>query len=65
MTLSQERILATEIPGPRSQALQARKLAAVSAGVGTTSCSRSSRRRGESSSGARAGELVSGSAVDL
>ena len=36
MTLSQERILATEIPGPRSQALQARKLAAVSAGVGTT-----------------------------
>ena len=36
MTLSQERILATEIPGPRSQALQARKVAAVSAGVGTT-----------------------------
>ena len=36
MTLSQERILATEIPGPRSQALQARKMAAVSAGVGTT-----------------------------
>ena len=35
-TLSQERILATEIPGPRSQALQARKVAAVSAGVGTT-----------------------------
>ena len=36
MTLSQERILATEIPGPRSQALQARKVATVSAGVGTT-----------------------------
>ena len=36
MTLSQQRILATEIPGPRSQALQARKLATVSAGVGTT-----------------------------
>src|SRR5918994_1049351 len=36
MTLSQQRILATEIPGPRSLALQARKMAAVSAGVGTT-----------------------------
>ena len=36
MTLSQERILATEIPGPRSRALQERKVAAVSAGVGTT-----------------------------
>ena len=36
MTLSQERILATAIPGPRSQELQARKVAAVSAGVGTT-----------------------------
>ena len=35
-TLTQERILATEIPGPRSQALQARKVAAVSAGIGTT-----------------------------
>jgi 4-aminobutyrate aminotransferase/(S)-3-amino-2-methylpropionate transaminase len=36
MSISQERILATEIPGPRSQALQARKVASVSAGVGTT-----------------------------
>lgn len=36
MSLSQERILATDIPGPRSQALHARKVAAVSAGVGTT-----------------------------
>ena len=32
----QERHLATAIPGPRSQALQARKQAAVSAGIGTT-----------------------------
>ena len=32
--LPQERRLVTEIPGPRSQALQARKTAAVSAGVG-------------------------------
>ena len=36
MSLSQERILATEIPGPRSRELQARKVASVSAGVGTT-----------------------------
>ena len=35
-TLTQERILATEIPGPRSQALRARKVSAVSAGIGTT-----------------------------
>ena len=34
MTLEQKRILATAIPGPRSQALHARKAAAVSAGVG-------------------------------
>ena len=34
--LPQERRLVTEIPGPRSQALQARKAAAVAAGVGTT-----------------------------
>ncbi|NNM46869.1 4-aminobutyrate--2-oxoglutarate transaminase [Knoellia koreensis] len=33
--LEQKRVLATSIPGPRSQALQQRKLAAVSAGVGT------------------------------
>ena len=32
--LPQERRLVTEIPGPRSQAMQARKTAAVSAGVG-------------------------------
>ena len=32
----QERRLVTEIPGPRSVALQARKNAAVSAGVGVT-----------------------------
>jgi 4-aminobutyrate aminotransferase/(S)-3-amino-2-methylpropionate transaminase len=36
MKLSQERILTTEIPGPRSVELQARKVASVSAGVGTT-----------------------------
>ncbi|MGN0064507.1 MAG: 4-aminobutyrate--2-oxoglutarate transaminase [Nocardioides sp.] len=36
MTVEQRRILATEIPGPRSQALHARKTAAVSAGIGTT-----------------------------
>lgn len=34
--LPQERRLLTDIPGPRSQALQARKLAAVSNGVGVT-----------------------------
>ena len=34
--LPQERRLVTTIPGPRSQALQARKTAAVSAGVGVT-----------------------------
>ena len=46
-TLTQERILATEIPGPRSQALHARKVAAVSAGVGTTlpGLRRAGRRR--------------------
>jgi 4-aminobutyrate aminotransferase/(S)-3-amino-2-methylpropionate transaminase len=32
----QQRLLRTEIPGPRSRELQARKSAAVSAGVGTT-----------------------------
>ncbi len=36
MSVTQERRLTTEIPGPRSQALQARKQAAVSAGIGTT-----------------------------
>ncbi len=36
MSVEQRRILATEIPGPRSQALHRRKLATVSAGVGTT-----------------------------
>ena len=35
-TLPQERRLVTEIPGPRSRALQARKVAAVAQGVGTT-----------------------------
>jgi 4-aminobutyrate aminotransferase/(S)-3-amino-2-methylpropionate transaminase len=35
MTVEQKRHLATEIPGPQSVALQARKTAAVSAGVGT------------------------------
>jgi len=34
-TVEQRRILATAIPGPRSQELQKRKLSAVSAGVGT------------------------------
>ena len=34
--LPQQRTLVTEIPGPKSQALQARKSAAVSNGVGTT-----------------------------
>ena len=33
--LEQKRVLATSIPGPKSEALQKRKLAAVSAGVGT------------------------------
>jgi 4-aminobutyrate aminotransferase/(S)-3-amino-2-methylpropionate transaminase len=36
VTIEQRRVLTTEIPGPRSVALHARKLAAVSAGVGTT-----------------------------
>jgi 4-aminobutyrate aminotransferase/(S)-3-amino-2-methylpropionate transaminase len=36
MTLQQRRVLATEIPGPRSRDLHARKTAAVAAGVGTT-----------------------------
>jgi 4-aminobutyrate aminotransferase/(S)-3-amino-2-methylpropionate transaminase len=36
MTVEQRRILRTEIPGPRSVQLQARKLAAVAPGVGTT-----------------------------
>ena len=35
-TVEQRRALNTDIPGPRSQALQARKRACVSAGVGTT-----------------------------
>ena len=35
-TLPQERRLVTEIPGPQSEALQARRTAAVAAGVGTT-----------------------------
>ncbi len=34
--VEQSRHLATAIPGPRSQALQARKVAAVSAGIGVT-----------------------------
>ncbi len=33
--VEQRRVLATEIPGPRSRALQARKTSAVAAGVGT------------------------------
>lgn len=36
MSVEQRRILATPIPGPRSVALSERKVAAVSAGVGTT-----------------------------
>jgi len=36
MTIEQKRVVVTEIPGPRSVALQARKQAAVSAGLGTT-----------------------------
>ncbi len=35
-TLPQERRLVTEIPGPKSRALQARKTSAVAQGVGTT-----------------------------
>mgnify|MGYP003350623308 CR=1 FL=1 len=35
-SLPQERRLVTAIPGPKSQALQARRTAAVSAGVGAT-----------------------------
>ncbi|MEV1287378.1 4-aminobutyrate--2-oxoglutarate transaminase [Micromonospora sp. NPDC049679] len=35
-TVPQHRLLRTEIPGPRSQELQARKRAAVASGVGTT-----------------------------
>ena len=40
--LPQERRLVTAIPGPKSQALQARRVAAVSAGVGAT-CRSTSR----------------------
>lgn len=36
MTVPQKRHLATELPGPRSRALMARKSAAVAGGVGTT-----------------------------
>jgi 4-aminobutyrate aminotransferase/(S)-3-amino-2-methylpropionate transaminase len=36
MTVPQQRLLKTEIPGPRSVELHARKQAAVSSGVGTT-----------------------------
>ena len=36
MSVEQQRRLVTEVPGPRSQALHARKQAAVSAGIGTT-----------------------------
>jgi 4-aminobutyrate aminotransferase/(S)-3-amino-2-methylpropionate transaminase len=36
MSVPQQRLLKTAIPGPRSSELHARKLAAVSAGVGTT-----------------------------
>jgi 4-aminobutyrate aminotransferase/(S)-3-amino-2-methylpropionate transaminase len=36
MTVPQQRLLKTDIPGPRSKELQARKTAAVAAGVGTT-----------------------------
>ncbi|NJC72613.1 4-aminobutyrate--2-oxoglutarate transaminase [Planosporangium thailandense] len=35
-TIPQQRLLRTEVPGPRSRELHARKNAAVSAGVGTT-----------------------------
>ena len=34
--IEQKRVLATEIPGPRSKQLHARKLSAVASGVGTT-----------------------------
>jgi 4-aminobutyrate aminotransferase/(S)-3-amino-2-methylpropionate transaminase len=34
--IEQKRVLATEIPGPRSKELHARKLSAVASGVGTT-----------------------------
>jgi 4-aminobutyrate aminotransferase / (S)-3-amino-2-methylpropionate transaminase / 5-aminovalerate transaminase len=36
MTIPQQRLLKTSIPGPRSSELQARKVAAVASGVGTT-----------------------------
>jgi 4-aminobutyrate aminotransferase/(S)-3-amino-2-methylpropionate transaminase len=36
VTVPQQRLVQTEIPGPRSRELQARKQAAVSSGVGTT-----------------------------
>ena len=36
MSIDQRRVLRTEIPGPRSKQLQARKSAAVASGVGTT-----------------------------
>ncbi|MDT4916050.1 MAG: 4-aminobutyrate aminotransferase / (S)-3-amino-2-methylpropionate transaminase / 5-aminovalerate, partial [Pseudonocardiales bacterium] len=36
MDVPQQRVIRTEIPGPRSAELHARKQAAVSAGVGTT-----------------------------
>jgi 4-aminobutyrate aminotransferase/(S)-3-amino-2-methylpropionate transaminase len=36
MSVEQQRVLKTAIPGPKSQALQARKLSAVASGVGTT-----------------------------
>ena len=36
MEIIQSRHLVTAVPGPRSEALHARKQAAVSAGVGTT-----------------------------
>jgi 4-aminobutyrate aminotransferase/(S)-3-amino-2-methylpropionate transaminase len=36
MTVPQQRLLRTPLPGPRSAALQARKVAAVASGVGTT-----------------------------
>ncbi len=36
MSVEQRRVLATSIPGPRSQELHARKTAAVASGVGTT-----------------------------
>ncbi len=36
MTVAQQRVLKTEIPGPRSKEIHARKTAAVASGVGTT-----------------------------